>query len=203
MTRQKLFRGSAVALVTPFHNGRVDIPAINRLVDFQVENGTAAIVACGTTGEPATLTADERELVVREVVRATKGRVPVIAGTGSNATQNVIDTAVRYQDIGCAAQLVVTPYYNKTTQEGMYRHFMEISEHTRLPIIIYNVPSRTTLDISPEVLERLAVCETFIGLKESSYNVPYVMDKIRHACGRLSLYSGNDDMVIPLMALGA
>ncbi len=203
MAANVLFQGSAVALVTPFANGKVDVPALHRLVDFQLDNGTAALVACGTTGEPSTMTAEERELVVKETLRAAKGRVPVIAGTGSNCTQSVIDTAKRYEGMGCAAQLVVTPYYNKTTPEGLYRHFMEIAEHTELPIIIYNVPSRTTLDISAEVLDRLAECEKFVGLKESSYNVPYVMEKIRRACGRLTLYSGNDDMVVPLMALGA
>ena len=198
-----LFQGSAVALVTPFANGKVDTAAIERLVELQIIGGTKAIVACGTTGEPTTMTADERELTVRTIVKAARGRVPVIAGTGSNCTQNVIDTARRYEDIGCAAQLVVTPYYNKTTQEGLYRHYMAIADNTALPIIIYNVPTRTALDISPEVLDRLACCERFIALKESSYNIPYVMDKIRHVGGRLAIYSGNDDTVIPLMALGA
>ena len=203
MKTKALFQGSAVALVTPFEKGRVDIPAIRRLVDFQLENGTAAIVACGTTGEPATMDSDERELVVREAVRAAKDRVPVIAGTGVNCTRSVIDTARRYEDLGCAAQLVVTPYYNKTTPEGLYRHFMEIAEHTSLPILIYNVPSRTTLDLSPEVLDRLADSRRFIGIKESSYNIPFVMDKIRRVGDRLAIYSGNDDTVLPLMALGA
>jgi len=198
-----LFQGSAVALVTPFVNGKVDTAAIERLVEMQLAGGTSAIVACGTTGEPTTMNAEERELTVRTVMKAVKGRVPVIAGTGSNCTQNVIDTANRYEDLGCAAQLVVTPYYNKTTQEGLYRHYMAIAEATKLPIVIYNVPSRTALDISPEVLDRLASCEQFVALKESSYNLPYVMDKIRHVGGRLAVYSGNDDMVVPMMALGA
>lgn len=203
MSAPSLFQGSAVALVTPFVGGKVDTAAIERLVEMQILGGTKAIVACGTTGEPTTMNAEERELTVRTVVKAVDGRVPVIAGTGSNCTQNVIDTAKRYEDIGCVAQLVVTPYYNKTTQEGLYQHFMAIAEKTALPIVIYNVPTRTTLDISPEVLDRLACCEKFIGLKESSYNIPYVMEKIRHVGGRLAIYSGNDDTVIPLMALGA
>jgi len=198
-----LFRGSAVALVTPFQNGKVDTAAIERLVEMQIAGGTSAIIACGTTGEPTTMNADERELTVRTIVKAVNGRVPVVAGTGSNCTQNVIDTANRYEDIGCIAQLVVTPYYNKTTQEGLYRHYMAIAEATKLPIVIYNVPTRTSLDISPEVLDRLAGNEKFIGLKESSYNLPYVMEKIRHVGGRLAIYSGNDDMVVPMMALGA
>ncbi len=203
MTKAPLFQGSAVALVTPFRDGKVDVPALHRLVDFQIENGTAALVACGTTGEPTTMVPEERALVTREVLKAAKGRVPVIVGTGSNWTQNVIDTANRYRDDGCAAQLVVTPYYNKTTQEGLYRHYMEIADHTTLPIIIYNVPSRTTLDIAPEVLSCLASDERFVGLKESSYNIPYVMEKIRCTNGSLPLFSGNDDTVAPLMGLGA
>ena len=119
MKREPLFRGSAVALVTPLRGGKVDVEALHRLVEMHVNGGTAAIVACGTTGEPATLTPDERELVIREVVAAARGRVPVICGTGSNCTQTVIDTERRYRGLGCVAQLVVTPYYNKTTQEGL------------------------------------------------------------------------------------
>ena len=198
-----LFQGSAVALVTPFVNGKVDTAAIERLVERQLTAGTAAIVACGTTGEPTTMNAEERELVVRTVLKAVNGRVPVVAGTGTNCTQNVIDTAKRYEGIGCAAQLVVTPYYNKTSPEGLYRHFMAIAENTSLPIVIYNVPSRTAMDIGPETLDRLADTGRFIALKESSYNVPFVMEKIRVLRGRMSVYSGNDDMVVPMMALGA
>ena len=198
-----LFQGSAVALATPFSQGKVDTAAIERLVEMQVKGGTSAIVACGTTGEPTTMNAEEKELVVRTVVKAVNGRVPVLAGTGSNCTQNVIDTAKRYEDLGCVAQLVVTPNSTKPTQEGLYRHFMAIAEATALPIVIYNVPTRTSLDISPEVLDRLACCEKFVAVKESSYNLPYVMEKIRHVGGRLAIYSGNDDMVVPMMALGA
>ena len=198
-----LFRGSAVAIVTPLRNGEVDVEALHRLVEMQVEGGSAAIVACGTTGEPATLTPDERELVIREVVRAAAGRIPVICGTGSNCTRSVIETERRYRDLGCAAQLVVTPYYNKTTQEGMYAHFMAIAEKTELPIILYNVPGRTNLDISAETLRRLAACERFIALKESSYSLPSILEKMAAVEGKLTFYSGNDDMVFPLLALGA
>lgn len=204
MKDKALFQGSATALVTPFAQGQVDGPALQAIVDYQLENGTAALVACGTTGEPATLTPQEREQVIRQVVKAAAGRAPVIAGTGSNNTQAVIDAAKRYQDTGCAAQLVVTPYYNKTTQEGLYRHFMEIAEKTTLPILLYNVPSRTTLDISPEVLQRLVDSGApFVGLKESSYDFPLVMEKMRLVGDKLPFYSGNDDTAYPLMALGA
>ncbi len=198
-----LFQGCAVALVTPFAHGGVDTGALERLTERQIEAGVAAIVACGTTGEPSTMTAEERELVVRTVVKTAAGRIPVIAGTGSNCTQNVIDAANRYEDLGLAAQLVVTPYYNKTSPEGLHRHFMAVAEHTKLPIIIYNVPSRTTIDISPEALERLTQdSDRFIALKESSYNLPYVMEKINRIGDRMTLYSGNDDTVLPIMAVG-
>lgn len=199
---QPLFRGSATALITPFENGKVDLSALRRLVEMQIEGGTAAIVSCGTTGEPATMTADEREMVIRETVKAVNGRIPVICGTGSNNTAAVIENERRYRDLGCAAQLVVTPYYNKTTQEGLYAHFMHIAEHTELPIILYNVPGRTNLDISPATIGRLAQCERFIALKESSYDLPGIMEKMRVADGRLAFYSGNDDMVYVLLALG-
>lgn len=199
---QPLFRGSATALITPFENGKVDLSALRRLVEMQIEGGTAAIVSCGTTGEPATMTADEREMVIRETVKAVNGRIPVICGTGSNNTAAVIENERRYRDLGCAAQLVVTPYYNKTTQEGLYAHFMHIAEHTELPIILYNVPGRTNLDISPATIGRLAQCERFIALKESSYDLPGIMEKMRAADGRLAFYSGNDDMVYVLLALG-
>jgi 4-hydroxy-tetrahydrodipicolinate synthase len=199
-----IFEGSGVALVTPFTNGRVDTAAIERLVAMQIDAGTAAIIACGTTGEPATMTPDERELVIRTICKAVNGRIPVIAGTGTNNTQAVIDTAKRYEDLGCTAQLVVTPYYNKTNKEGLYRHFMMIAENTKLPIVIYNVPSRTGIDLKPDTLERLAACEQFVGVKESSYDLPTVMEKtavIKDT--QISMYSGNDDMNYPLLTLGA
>lgn len=200
---QPLFQGSAVALVTPFHQGKVDIQALRRLVNRQIEGGTAAIVSCGTTGEPSTLSERERELVIAETVKAADGRVPVICGTGSNCTQAVLENERRYRDLGCAAQLVVTPYYNKTTQEGLYAHFMAVAEGTELPIILYNVPSRTGLDISAATLARLAKSGRFIALKESSYAVPGILEKLAVMEGKMALYSGNDDMVFPLLSLGA
>lgn len=200
---QPLFRGSAVALVTPFENGKVDYAALRRLVEMQLEGGTAAIISCGTTGEPSTLDADERENVIRETVKAVNGRVPVICGTGSNNTLAVVENERRYRDLGCAAQLVVTPYYNKTTQEGLYAHFMHIAENTELPIILYNVPGRTNLELTAATIGRLAQCEKFIALKESSYNVPAILEKLSVMEGKMALYSGNDDMVYPLLALGA
>lgn len=196
-----LFRGAAVALVTPFTNGKVDFEALRKLTRMQLDAGTAAIVVCGTTGEPATMSKEEKVQVIREVVAEVNGKIPVICGTGSNCTASVVETEKLYRDLGCDAQLVVTPYYNKTTQEGLYAHFMHIAENTELPIILYNVPSRTALDIAPETLNRLAACDRFIGLKESSYDLPKVMEKMAVAEGRLALYSGNDDMVYSLLGL--
>ena len=158
---------------------------------------------CGTTGEPSTLSLEERELVIRETVKAVNGRVPVICGTGANCTQTVIDNERRFHDLGCAAQLVVTPYYNKTSQEGLYAHFMAIAEHTELPIILYNVPSRTTLEILPDTLRRLIPSGRFIALKEASANLSLVLEKLDAIDGRLTLYSGNDDLTYPLLAMGA
>ncbi|MBP3646584.1 MAG: 4-hydroxy-tetrahydrodipicolinate synthase [Clostridia bacterium] len=200
---EPLFRGSATAIITPMKNGAVDVPALRSLVNMQVENGTAAIVACGTTGEPSTLSDAERETVIRETVLAADGRIPVVCGTGSNNTLAVIENERRFRDLGCAAQLVVTPYYNKTTQEGIYAHFMHIAENTELPIIAYNVPGRTNLDISPKTLERLAQSGRFIALKESSYDLPSVMEKMSAVEGKMTFYCGNDDMVYPMLALGA
>ena len=201
--REPLFRGSATALITPMRDGKVDVAALNRLVYMQIAGGTSALVSCGTTGEPSTLSAEERELVVRETVAAARGQIPVICGTGSNNTQAVIENEKRFRDLGCAAQLVVTPYYNKTTQEGLYAHFMHIAENIELPIIVYNVPGRTNLDIAPETLSRLCESGRFVALKESSYDLPRVMEKMNAVEGKMDVYCGNDDMVYPMMALGA
>lgn len=199
-----VFEGSAVALVTPFLNGKVDTAAIERLVEYQISAGTAAIIACGTTGEPATMNGEERELVIRTVCKAVNGRIPVVAGTGTNNTRAVIDAAKRYEAFGCAAQLVVTPYYNKTNKEGLYRHFLAVAEQTKLPIIIYNVPSRTGMDLQPDTLARLAECSQIVGVKESSYDLPTVMEKFTVVKDtQIAMYSGNDDMNYPLLTLGA
>lgn len=203
MSNTPLFRGAAVALITPFKDGKVDFDALRNLVEMQIEGGTAAIVTCGTTGEPATLTTEERIAVVTETVKAVNGRIPVICGTGSNNTAAVIENEKRFRDLGCAAQLVVTPYYNKTTQEGLYAHFMAIADNTELPIILYNVPSRTSVDLGAGVISRLKPSGRFIALKESSYTVPSVMEKLEAMGDDICLYSGNDDMVYPLLALGA
>ena len=177
-----IFEGSAVALVTPFRNGKVDTAAIERLGELQMRiryGRDRRVRHHGRTGDDERR---ERELVIRTVCKAVNGRIPVIAGTGTNNTQAVIEAAKRYEGLGCAAQLVVTPYYNKTNKEGLYRHFMAIAENTELPMIIYNVPSRTGMDLQPDTLERLSACEKIVGVKESSYDLPTVMEKF--AVGR-------------------
>ena len=198
-----IFTGSATALITPFSNGELDIASMRALVEQQITNGTSALVALGTTGEPTTLTKEEKRIVLDVVVEAANGRVPVICGTGSNNTQTVIETEKEYRDAGCVAQLVVTPYYNRSTQEGLYAHYMHIAENTELPIILYNVPSRTNLEIMPETLYRLSQSTRFVAFKESSYNMPLILERVGAMADRMTLYSGNDDMITPLLALGA
>ena len=198
-----LFQGTATAIITPFHNGEVDYVSLANIVEYQIENGIQMIIACGTTGEPVTLTAQEKAKVIQTVVTQANGRIPVYCGTGTNNTKAVVEAEKQYRDLGCAGQLVVTPYYNKTTQEGLYQHFMYIAEHTTLPIMLYNVPSRTSLEIMPETLRRLRSCEKIVALKESSYNIPLIMEKISAMGDDITLYSGNDDMVYPLLSLGA
>ena len=200
---KSLFRGVCTALITPMRNGEVDLEALRQLIEVQISGGISALLVNGTTGEPSTLTLEEQEKVIAESVKAVNGRIPVICGTGSNSTRHVVESEKRFRSLGCAAQLVVTPYYNKTTQEGLYAHFMEIAEKTQLPIIAYNVPSRTNLEISPEVLGRLAKTGRFAGLKESSYNVPLLLEKLVAMGDDIPLYCGNDDMVYPMLSLGA
>ena len=200
--QQSLFQGSATAIITPFKNGAVDFPALEKLVETQIENGIKALIVCGTTGEPTTLTDSEKKATIESVVKTANNRITIICGTGSNATKHVIEAEKQYRDLGCAAQLVVTPYYNKTSQDGLYAHYMHIAENTTLPIMLYNVPSRTQLEIMPETLYKLSKCEKFVALKESSYQFPLILER-RQAMGNMALYSGNDDMIYPLLALGA
>ena len=197
------FSGSYVAIVNPFNpDGSVNFDKLRELVKWHLDEGTDGIVALGTTGESSTMSHEEDDLVVRTVLDTVNGRIPVICGTGSNNTLAVVENERRYRDLGCAAQLVVTPYYNKTTQEGLYRHFMTIAENTELPIILYNVPSRTNVDISAATLRRLAASDRFIALKESSAAINAVMAKMEAIEGKLALYSGSDDMVYPFLSIG-
>lgn len=197
-----LFTGCATALITPFHNGEVDYPALDRLVESQIAAGVNALVAVGTTGEPATMTWKEHLDVIRRVVEVAAKRVPVIAGTGSNATQEAIDAAIYAKMCGADAQLVVTPYYNKTSQEGLVAHFNAIADACDLPMIVYNVPSRTGINIAPATLQKICKHERVIAVKEANADVGQAVEKLR-LCGEdVAFYSGNDDLIVPLMAMG-
>lgn len=197
-----LFEGCGTALLTPFRGGEIDLPAMRALVEFQIENGIAALIACGTTGEPSTMTAQEWESVLSCVIVQAHGRVPVIAGTGGNNTAHVIQQARRARELGADAQLCVTPYYNKTTQAGLIAHYQAIARDGALPVIVYNVPSRTGLNMQPDTLAVLSREEQILGMKEASGNVSQIMEMMRLCGDRLALYSGSDELTAPILALG-
>ena len=201
--KKVVFTGAAVALVTPMNqDGSVNYKKLEELVEFQIQNGTDAIVACGTTGESATLDIDEHIEVIKKTVEFAKGRVPVIAGTGSNDTAFAVKTAILAEQTGADAMLVVTPYYNKTSQAGLIAHFTAIANSTTLPVILYNVPSRTGTNIKPETYMELSKIENIVATKEASGDISAVA-QIAHLCGEnLKIYSGNDDQIVPIMSLG-
>ena len=200
--RTPLFTGCATALITPIRDGQVDEAALMKLIDFQLENGIDGIVACGTTGEPSAMTAEQWESTLSLIVRRVNGRVPVIAGTGGNNTADVIRKAKRAKELGADAQLCVTPYYNKTTQAGLIAHYQAIARNSDLPVIIYNVPSRTGLNMQPATLTVLAKEENIIAMKEASANMIQVMDMI-HLCGDdIAFYSGCDEITAPMRVMG-
>ncbi len=197
-----IFTGSAVALITPFHDGSVDFTALTRLIELQIASGTDAIVALGTTGEAATLMEDEREEVIRFVVERVSNRIPVIVGTGSNNTEDAIKKSRFAEAVGADGLLIVTPFYNKTTQEGLIAHYSSIAEQVRLPIIVYNVPSRTGLNIKPETVTKLVrSCENIVGIKEASGDISQIA-KLAALCPECDIYSGNDDQVVPILSIG-
>ena len=200
--RKPLFTGVGTALVTPFKDGKVDFPALDRLVEDQIANGVSALIAAGTTGEPATMDWDEHLAVIRRVVEKADHRVPVIAGTGSNATAEAVYAAKHSAEFGADAQLVVTPYYNKTSQAGLVAHFNAIADAATLPVIVYNVPSRTGLNIGPEALAKICEHENVIAVKEASPDVGQAMEKIRLCGDKVDFYSGNDDLIVPMMSVG-
>lgn len=197
-----IFEGCATALLTPMKQGKIDFPALEKLVQFQIENGVDALVACGTTGEPSTMTEEEWQQTLACVVGAAGGRVPVIAGTGGNCTAHVIRQARLAKETGATAQLCVTPYYNKTTQRGLIAHYQAIARDGALPVIIYNVPSRTGLNILPDTLNQLADEENIVGMKEASGNMVQIMEMIRQCGDRIAFYSGSDELTAPMRAVG-
>jgi len=198
-----LFSGSMVALVTPMKQGRVDESALTKLIDWQIENGTAVIVPCGTTGESATLTHEEHDVVIRLTVEAVRGRAKVLAGAGSNSTAEALRLHKFCEKIGVDGALHITPYYNKPTQAGLLAHFRAISESSPLPIVLYNVPSRTGVNLLPETVLRLAELSNIVGVKEASGNLNTASEILKSAPAAFGLYSGEDSLNYPLFALGA
>ena len=197
-----MFEGSFVAIVTPFKNGKVDAKALKELIDFHIENGTNGIVPCGTTGESATLSHDEHEEVIRIAIETCRGRVPVLAGTGSNATHEAIELTLSAQKLGADGALLITPYYNKPTQEGLSQHFVAVAKETRLPIVLYNVPSRTSINMLPETVARLSKIENIVGIKEASGNLVQVSEIIQSCSADFEVISGEDALTWPILALG-
>jgi len=197
-----MFEGSMVAIATPFKNKKVDEGKLKELVEFHIKNGTSAIVPCGTTGESATLSYEEHEHVIDVVIKAVKKRIPVIAGTGSNNTEEAIMLTRHAKENGASASLQVSPYYNRPTQEGLYRHFKKIAEEVDLPMVVYNIASRTGVNILPETMERLSKVKNIVGVKEASGDLDQ-MSRIHALCGeKFDLISGDDSLTLPLLAIG-
>ena len=197
-----MFSGAFTALVTPFRNGEVDVEALENLVEFQIGQGIHGLVPCGTTGETPSMSEAEDRLVIGTVVRVANGRVPVIAGTGSNSTDMAIKYTRMAEEEGADASLQVSPYYNKPTQEGLYRHFAAIAESTSLPIVLYNIPGRTSVTVSAETTARLAEIPNIVGTKEATHSMDLASD-IRRLCGEeFDILSGDDSLTLPLMSLG-
>jgi 4-hydroxy-tetrahydrodipicolinate synthase len=198
-----LFSGSGTAIITPFNtDGSINYDVFAKLINFQIENGTDAIIVCGTTGEASTLTDEEQLETIQFAVATVNKRVPVIAGAGSNHTSHGIDLCKGSQKAGADACLLVTPYYNKTTQKGLIEHFTVLANSIDIPIILYNVPSRTGLNINPKTYYELSKVENIIGIKEASGNISHIADVAELCNGRLDLYSGNDEQILPVLSLG-
>ena len=197
-----MFRGAIVAIVTPFKKGKVDEAALRKLVEFQIKNGTDGIVPCGTTGESSTLSHEEHDRVIEVVIDAAKKRVPVIAGTGSNSTAEAIRLTRHAYKAGADGALMVCPYYNRPTQEGLYQHYKAVAEAVPISIIVYNIPGRTGVNINPDTLARLAKIKNIVGVKEASGSIKQMSDVI-HLCGpKFDVLSGDDLFTLPLMAMG-
>lgn len=199
-----LFRGAGVALVTPFTEEKdVNYEELGKLIEYQIEGGIDAIIVCGTTGEPVTMSEEERLSVIQYAVEKVAKRVPVIAGTGGNCTENVAVFSKKAEQAGADGLLVVTPYYNKATQNGLFEHYKMVAAAVDLPIILYNVPSRTGVNILPATASRLAKeIENVVALKEASGNMTQVAEVIQKTDGLLDIYSGNDDQIVPILSLG-
>lgn len=197
-----IFKGSGVAIVTPFTEDGVNYDKLGELLEWHIKNHTDAIIICGTTGEASTMTDEERKSAIKYTVEKVAGRIPVIAGTGSNDTAHSIELSKYAESVGADALLCITPYYNKTTQKGLIAHFTAIADSVNIPIIIYNVPSRTGMNITPETLCTLSSHPNIRGVKEASGNISQVAEIARLCRDKLDIYSGNDDQVVPILSLG-
>lgn len=198
-----MFHGAITAIITPFRGGRLDVAALKKLVEFQVRNGISGIVPCGTTGESATLSFEEHEKVIQVVIDAAAGRVPVIAGTGSNNTREAVVLTRYARKAGADAALVITPYYNKPTQKGLLAHFRAIAEEVDIPILLYNVPGRTGVNMTADTVARLSESQNIVGVKEASGNLAQVCDILRSTPRTFCVLSGDDALYFPMLALGA
>ncbi len=197
-----IFKGCGTAIITPFDETGVNFDEFKKLIEFQIANKADSIIVCGTTGESSTMTVEERKQVIKFAVDTVNNRIPVIAGTGSNCTASVIEFTKYVESIGVDAALIVTPYYNKTTQEGLISHYKAIASHVSLPIILYSVPSRTGVNITPDTCKKLSEIENIVAIKEASGNLSQIAE-IANLCGdNLHIYSGNDDQITPILAIG-
>lgn len=199
---KEIFRGIGTALITPFDEKGIDYESYGRLIDWQIESGVSALITCATTGEAPTLTEQEHKEAIEFTVKRAAGRVAVVAGTGSNCTKHAIELAKFASDVGADAALVVTPYYNKATQDGLVAHFSAIADASSIPLILYNVPSRTGCGIQPQTYAKLAQHENIRAVKEANGDISKIVESIALAGDKLDFYSGNDDQIVPIMAMG-
>ena len=197
-----MFKGAIVAIITPFKNGQVDEEALRKLIEFQIENGTSGIVPCGTTGESATLSHEEHDRVIEITIDAAKKRIPIIAGTGSNSTAEALRLTKHAYEAGADGALIVCPYYNRPTQEGLYQHYKAIAEEVPIPIVVYNIPGRTGVNLNPDTLARLAKLPNIVGVKEAGGSIKQMSDIIGLCDPDFDVLSGDDAFTLPMLALG-
>lgn len=200
--KKTVFKGVATALITPFNEDGINYEQFGRIIDWQIESGINALVVSGTTGEASTMSDDEHRDAITFAVKQAAGRVPIIAGCGSNDTAYAMDLVRCAQESGADAALVVTPYYNKATQKGLYEMYTSIADYSKIPLILYNVPSRTGVNIEPATYKALADHENIVAIKEANGDISKIVETMSYVHGKLDLYSGNDDQIVPLMALG-
>ncbi|MBR5156330.1 MAG: 4-hydroxy-tetrahydrodipicolinate synthase [Clostridia bacterium] len=201
MSKKTVFTGAGVAIVTPFNDSGIDYDAFRGIIEYQIANKTDAIIVCGTTGESSTMPDEEHLAAIKFAVDTVAGRIPVIAGAGSNDTKHGVELCKSAEKLGIDGLLLVTPYYNKTSQRGLYEHYKAMAEAVSVPIILYNVPGRTGLNIDVKTLKKLAQIDNIVGIKEASGNITYAT-QVAAECPELDMYSGNDDMIVPIMSLG-